>query len=1206
MRANVFLYLQTPSCTCAGLVSPGVLTCKTCGRPSTEGMGHSSANMLDTCNLEHTNFMDLELTWKTVKKGFRSSSRRSRKPARTLNVVVQQVDKSSKREKPSVSESEKLGVAVLGRRFAEKIEHVPIKKRRPPLQSPTTPPRTPSPHREESLSSQPSSSPQPDDFDQKTENKGISSPWWCSDDSCFPLAVQLSMKNDFVNNRKRSKLCNGKLGYTEDFSGIALLAAAACNSSTSDDAQEDQNGPTVDDFLTSGRIVSSISATPLEKRTTPSESGNLFLKESEKEESIDDLVVQDNSVALAQNLLDKGESARKSSSSKKEVRLHWDLNTVMEAWELPPDDLSTVSQRNGSDDAPDVIVHGEKPEKLEGRVNYREHLHAPEQLYYSAARTEVSTQFVSKDKSLDTCLFPGSEPISNRALSKEKINSSPTSVIISKMEASSGISAILLGQKVFIENVAPGIHLDTTISGKVVCESDSIQAQEVSTKAVDLPGNRTSQTELVSSATCQLSDVGYASKSGKSGLSNTSPVHDNSSGLDTTFREGQPIVAVDVGRKQDKEAPTAFAVPMDSSFHWEMKELTPKYYECFGNVDLADAIDDGKGLDVSNRRNGPTVCAEKMNQIKGSYESPFEDGELRESVVYSCEENDGDGEIECVDYDSDCRDRDGFNVSNRCTSEVGSDSYVNGDNGGFPDKEFQSGRSNPLKGSSHSLSLMKRTGQNHFLEGFECSTERTSEANNIDTQKKFAAELMEGHDVVGSSAGEVGSRAGRIIFSSNFEGTSCSDALHRSDNVYMQRGRNDTCFQPGRMFTSEKYLERDRSLQRRKTRNQGDSRNYYQTGYSQGTRYPRPRSIANSGAKIDGLTFCDQRRYTNYSSKDEHRPPIRQRSPADSDDGYSASRRTVVARDTIDHIRSRGRGRIYGQGFSRVPREEYDGHMSNNPASFSVHLPHYISMRERSFSPIRGRGASFSGPQQNSQSRSRSRSLTFRVQRARNMGVRCLSRSPEFRSDARMGRGRMPFPKSNYAKYDVDGPMSPSRTHFSSQRHPRWIDDENCESNSFVERKSPGRLIGARQKFDFGGFRGRTKSDECFRPMIRPGRFANYSDGGDRKHKYNGGDRERTKYHDKYDNIGKNHGLRRCNTSGVTRRFRINEKGCSMLRNSLNEESCIDSTDRRDIQRSTTEGRSPFRFSSERMYASGPKLSRILCDSNGDVSPSRG
>lgn len=1172
---------QTLFCTCAGLASPVDLTCETCGRSSIEGMRHSPENMLDSSNLEFTNCRDHELTWK-VKKGFRSSSRRPRKPVRTLNVGVQHGDKSSRRGKPSVAESEKLGVAVLGRRFAEKPENVPIKKRKPLLQSPSIPPRTPSPHREESLSSQPSSSPQPDDFDQKKENKGISTPWWFSDDSCFPMAVQLSMQNDFVN-RKRSKVSNGKLGYTEDFSGIALLAAAACDSSIRDDVHEVKKGPTVDDFLMPEGIVSSMSATPFEKTTSSSESANQFLKESMHEESIDDAVIQDKSVVVLQNSLDKGETAGKSSSPKKDVRLHWDLNTVMEAWELPSDDVNTGSQRNGLEDTADNSVRGENPEKLEGCASYREPVQDPEQLKYSAARAEVSTQVISKDKSLDTFLLHGSEPISNRALAEQKINSSPTSVIIQTGEASSGSSATQLGQKVFMESVDLGKH-------------------DVCTKTLDLLGNRTSPTELVSSATCQMSDEEYyASKCGNSGHSNASPVHGNS-GIDATFGEGQPVVAFDVEKKQDK-APTALL--MDSSFHCEMKELTPTYYECFGKVDLADPIDDRKGFDVSHGGLGPTDSVEKMSQmaqIEGGYESPFEDGELRESVAYSYEENDVDGETECVDYYSDCRDGDEFNAASQCMSKFGSDGYVNGSNGGFPVKELQCGRANPLKESNHSSSLIKCSGQYHLPEGFECSTGRTCEANNIGTEKIFASESMEGHLVVGSSAAEVGSRASRGIFSSNFEGTSCSDALQRKHNVYMQRARHDTSFQAGRTFGSEKYLERDRPLQRQ---NQGDSRNYYQTGYTQGTRYPRPRSIANSGSKIDGLTFHDQRRFTNYSSKDEYRPIMRQRSPAESDDGFSASRRMVAARENIDHNRSRGRGRIYGQGFSRVPREEYDGPMSNNPASFSTR-PRYFSRRERSFSPILGRGASFSGPRRNSRSRSRSRSpLTFRARRDRNMVVRRLSRSPEFRSDARMGRGRMPFQKSNYAADEEDGLISPPRTHFSPQRHPRWINDENRESNNFVDRKPPGRLFGARQKFDLGGSRGRTKSDECFRPMMRAGRFTEHADGGDREHNYNGGNRERTKYHDKFENIEKHHGMRHCNTSGAMRRFRIDEKGCSMLRNTLNEESCIKGTDRRDIQRSAREGRSPFRYSSERMYASGPNSSRI-CDSNDDVTPSRG
>jgi hypothetical protein len=46
----------------------------------------------------------------------------------------------------TVSESEKLGVAVLGQRFGNMIEHVPLKKRMTMFQSPSPPPpQTPSP-----------------------------------------------------------------------------------------------------------------------------------------------------------------------------------------------------------------------------------------------------------------------------------------------------------------------------------------------------------------------------------------------------------------------------------------------------------------------------------------------------------------------------------------------------------------------------------------------------------------------------------------------------------------------------------------------------------------------------------------------------------------------------------------------------------------------------------------------------------------------------------------------------------------------------------------------------------------------------------------------------------------------------------------------------------------------------------------------------
>ncbi|PSS34305.1 Aspartyl/glutamyl-tRNA(Asn/Gln) amidotransferase subunit B like [Actinidia chinensis var. chinensis] len=128
--------------------------------------------MLSTASQDLTNFINTGLTWKTVKKGVRSTSRRSRKPAKSLTVGVQLDDKRAKREDSSVSESEKLGVAVLGRRFGDKLEHVPHKKRKLVLQSPTPSPRTPSPLHEEALLSQrQTASPQTEDSDQTIESK---------------------------------------------------------------------------------------------------------------------------------------------------------------------------------------------------------------------------------------------------------------------------------------------------------------------------------------------------------------------------------------------------------------------------------------------------------------------------------------------------------------------------------------------------------------------------------------------------------------------------------------------------------------------------------------------------------------------------------------------------------------------------------------------------------------------------------------------------------------------------------------------------------------------------------------------------------------------------------------------------------------------------------------------------------------------------
>ena len=86
-------------------------SCKTCGGISlVNGIGSPSTSMMGTVGLELTNFINPELTWKTVAKGNRSASRRSRKPkSKNSKMSADQADKGPRNtDNSSVSESEKV------------------------------------------------------------------------------------------------------------------------------------------------------------------------------------------------------------------------------------------------------------------------------------------------------------------------------------------------------------------------------------------------------------------------------------------------------------------------------------------------------------------------------------------------------------------------------------------------------------------------------------------------------------------------------------------------------------------------------------------------------------------------------------------------------------------------------------------------------------------------------------------------------------------------------------------------------------------------------------------------------------------------------------------------------------------------------------------------------------------------------------------
>ncbi|KAK1321619.1 hypothetical protein QJS10_CPA03g02001 [Acorus calamus] len=267
-----------------------------------------------------------QLNWKKASKGSnKRAGRRARASFASSNKKKSAVEYFTKREEAvekdekecmPVSESEKLGVSILGRRFSDMIESVPIKKRRFFFQS--------SSESEPLLVLQSSSPPRDSKAKSNVECQASSSSSRKNLETC-PL------------EDSRMENTNKKLGDDADFSGISILAAAACNSSIG---------------LFEEAVSSRLNDVPLEKHLISSAgiSNNEFEDSSlggisDQAQDNDELVgrkMNSGSVCDAPNKEDG--SVRRSETSSRDDRLHWDLNTTMESWESPYDDSFVESQ----------------------------------------------------------------------------------------------------------------------------------------------------------------------------------------------------------------------------------------------------------------------------------------------------------------------------------------------------------------------------------------------------------------------------------------------------------------------------------------------------------------------------------------------------------------------------------------------------------------------------------------------------------------------------------------------------------------------------------------------------------------------------------------------------------------------------------------------------------------------------------------------
>ncbi|KAK9075353.1 hypothetical protein SSX86_003676 [Deinandra increscens subsp. villosa] len=218
--------------------------------------------------LDLAKLISLDLTWSAVKKGRRSMMRRPRTTKASGSEPG--FHSGSKRHDSIAFDYEKSGVAILGQHFAEEVLDFPIKKRILLLQSPGQEARSHQPH-----------------------------PQTLSPHHDLPMCREHVLEE--------TKLTEKSVPDLNDFSGIELLAAAACSSSVYD-SSVNADSPAVGEH------------------STP------------KVESCPDVISQDNKISVAENLCDNGNGgSQKSPVPSKVVRFHWDLNTVMDEWEEPCD-----------------------------------------------------------------------------------------------------------------------------------------------------------------------------------------------------------------------------------------------------------------------------------------------------------------------------------------------------------------------------------------------------------------------------------------------------------------------------------------------------------------------------------------------------------------------------------------------------------------------------------------------------------------------------------------------------------------------------------------------------------------------------------------------------------------------------------------------------------------------------------------------------
>nr|GEU77320.1 hypothetical protein [Tanacetum cinerariifolium] len=1211
------------------------VSCKNCGGKLTID-GKSSSTCLLSTVLELTSVINSDITWTKVSKGFRSSSRRPR----TSNTI-----KDLEGLDMPVSESEKLGVSVLGCHFSEKAEHIPIKKRRFLFRA---------------------SSPPHNSLDLSLEGRAIS----------HKVSTSLPVISEEDTGTCERSSIDGKLddkvGMKEDdFSGISILAAAACINSLGAEA----------DHCEGSEIGSSVTKGAEVPKSVEINENNVKSKKLDCHTSTDHSIgaassTLDNSLESAVIKMNQEPSIEKSPA--RDVKFDWDLNTIMDAWEEPSvsendaananvksveemkNDYTKGDSKFNSERESGSTSKGGSNQNLpvefkslsleEGKLKMGKHkpdgyaeIHEPLSLGFDSGQHAVVVKTDSmQDKHIDS---PNNVIPVTRTLSVEN----PTHGIFSKWAVQRcqrsggfGSTEAVNTQLTMDRSVPPGFGqcLNVHASKENSVGENNLKFSAATEQPI------MSKHELSLTTATLMENGGHQSPTPKAEDEHRMKMElaSNVVGMSGVVTKGTDLPQdPDRGGNKVVSQATFGAPPVaHSSVLVENQPAAMISFHEAAQSNAEVALDNAVVYRNSPSENRAGSGIDKLDDVSVGYDSQYEDGELRESHLHAWkryeeneeghesdmdtrEDNFNFGTTDAHETSSQCVHEDssrikftdfGFGREADLTSGVllpeklhSSDEVVSGSG----PNEMISGQENNERGDNvqhaHQSDVWKMnvSGWDILPENQRISSDNFSRTRNFTARKFSYGEQKDGFDTEDVEMKGEGSRFYRRETLTRIGGPSMRDTFLSSRGRFRLQGcsskvNDGFTSRPERESGQLRSFGRGRYSPHRPSGRGGGMWNRSPERNRDLKRLPSPsyqgpsfrRSMLDDAGSVEdmanecGMDTSDAGRpnTTSYVT----RRVYRSRSPGNREaNDFRARLGLRPTRDTgherfVNVGRGRGMGRSvrYGTG----TRLEGEGRRYHGPANDDCdeYITEYIPRRRRCISPIERR-VNQSYPHHQSGSRSPPSRPRTRSPIA-NSGFRRRSRSPpNFRPDTRIRRLRSPNYRDHALEYNT-GP----RNNNSSPPSSRWV---SYKERVFDRRSPPGRTDAPQgERFSFYDSSRKPKQNEYYRSG-HPGRFSDTNEGGRGRPRYVNNDGDRP------NNTGYRRGgfVKRYNMDGPTKRFyHDNEDGLGRgldardkqalelhARSTLNPKPCSNGTDSRfrDYPRRTREDSDVKRRSKE-------------------------